>query len=65
MLNWDLRGRALTPNQPEILSSTEDARAILLEVPAGNRLSDHEVHERALASSYAAEALSCTWVARR
>lgn len=47
MLNWDLRGRALTPNQPEILSSTEDARAILLEVPAGNRLSDHEVHERA------------------
>lgn len=47
MLNWDLQDRVLKPHQPEILSSSDDARAIVLEIPAGSRLEDHEVHERA------------------
>lgn len=47
MQNWDLQGRDVTPHQPEIISSSGDARAILLAIPAGEQLSDHEVHERA------------------
>jgi hypothetical protein len=34
-------------HQPEILSSAGDARTILLQLPAGEELQEHEVHERA------------------
>jgi redox-sensitive bicupin YhaK (pirin superfamily) len=47
MNGWDIRALALRPHAPEILSTTEDARAIVLEIPAGESLSDHQVHERA------------------
>lgn len=47
MNSWDLRSLDLRPHSPEILSSTDDARAIVLEIPAGESLSDHQVHERA------------------
>jgi quercetin dioxygenase-like cupin family protein len=47
MQSWDLRTVAVEPHQPEILSSGEDARAILLYLPAGEELQEHEVHERA------------------
>jgi quercetin dioxygenase-like cupin family protein len=45
--SWDLNGLELQPRLPEILSSGDAARAIVLDVQAGERLSDHEVHERA------------------
>ena len=35
------------PHEPEILSTGDDARAILLSIPAGEELREHEVHERA------------------
>jgi len=41
---WDLE---LKPHAPEILASTGEARAIVLLIPAGESLDDHEVHERA------------------
>jgi quercetin dioxygenase-like cupin family protein len=44
---WDVRSRQLRPHAPEVLSSTDDARAIVLEIPAGEELGDHQVHERA------------------
>lgn len=47
MKHWDLPALALQAHSPEILSTTDDARAILLEIPAGETLSDHQVHERA------------------
>lgn len=47
MNSWDIRGLALRPHSPEILATTDDARAIVLEIPAGESLSDHQVHERA------------------
>ena len=37
----------LRPHAPEILSSTDEARAVVLEIPAGGSLQDHQVHERA------------------
>ena len=47
MNSWDIRGLTVEPHSPEILTSTDDARAIVLEIPAGESLSDHQVHERA------------------
>lgn len=47
MESWDLRSVEVEPHQPEILASAEDARTILLRLPAGEELREHEVHERA------------------
>ena len=45
--SWDLRAVELRPHSPEILSSSDEARAVVLEIPAGESLQDHQVHERA------------------
>ncbi|HET9186249.1 MAG TPA: cupin domain-containing protein [Solirubrobacterales bacterium] len=47
MKSWDLSALELKPRLPEILSSSEDARAIVLDLAAGEGLDEHEVHERA------------------
>jgi quercetin dioxygenase-like cupin family protein len=47
MKTWDTRDLGLEPHKPEILSSAEAARVIALSLPAGERLQEHEVHERA------------------
>jgi quercetin dioxygenase-like cupin family protein len=47
MRSWDLKTVAIEPHQPEILASAGDARTILLSLPAGEELQEHEVHERA------------------
>ena len=47
MNSWDLNTLDLRPRLPEILSSNDAARAIVLELAAGESLSEHEVHERA------------------
>ncbi len=47
MKNWQLKTLDLKPRLPEILSSSDVARAIVLDLAAGESLSDHEVHERA------------------
>jgi Trm5-related predicted tRNA methylase len=45
--SWDLAKLDLTPRLPEILSSSDVARVIVLDLAAGESLSEHEVHERA------------------
>jgi quercetin dioxygenase-like cupin family protein len=47
MESWDLRAAARKPHNPEILFSSEEGRAILLDLPAGEELRDHQVHEAA------------------
>ena len=47
MQSWDLKMVGVEPHQPEILASADDARTILLFLPAGEELQEHEVHERA------------------
>ncbi|HEY5045080.1 MAG TPA: hypothetical protein VII53_04420 [Solirubrobacteraceae bacterium] len=47
MNSWDLKALDLKPRLPEILSSSDVARAIVLDLAAGESLSDHQVHERA------------------
>lgn len=44
--SWDLSGLELEPRLPEIISSSDDARAIVLDLAAGESLDEHEVHER-------------------
>lgn len=45
--SWDLETLNLKPRLPEILSSTPEARAIVLDLREGEDLAEHEVHERA------------------
>jgi quercetin dioxygenase-like cupin family protein len=47
MNGWTITQLDLKPHAPEILSSTDDTRAIALMIPAGESLDDHQVHERA------------------
>jgi len=44
--SWDLKALELKPRLPEILSTSDAARAIALDLAAGEHLTDHEVHER-------------------
>ena len=47
MKSWNLNSLDLKPRLPEILSSSPQARAIALDLRAGESLPEHEVHERA------------------
>lgn len=44
---WDIRSLEIEPHQPEVLSSNKEGRAIAIDLPAGERLQEHQVHERA------------------
>ncbi|HVS29494.1 MAG TPA: cupin domain-containing protein [Solirubrobacteraceae bacterium] len=35
------------PHRPEVLQSSEEGRAIVIALPAGESLQEHQVHERA------------------
>jgi quercetin dioxygenase-like cupin family protein len=48
MEHWDLRTLDVEPYHPKILHSARgDARSILIALPAGAGLQEHQVHERA------------------
>ena len=48
MEHWDLSSLAVEPHHPAILHSARgEARSILISLPAGEQLQDHQVHERA------------------
>ena len=47
MQTWDTTTLELQPRQAEVLSSAEEGRAIAIHLPAGERLQEHQVHERA------------------
>ena len=47
METWDLRDLDVAAHKPHILSSSDAARVIALNLPAGDQLQEHEVHERA------------------
>ena len=56
MQSWNLNDLDLLPHAPQILASTDDARAIALRVPAGESLQDHQVHEHAWVTVVSGEA---------
>jgi hypothetical protein len=48
MQSWDLTSVEIAEaHEPQILASAEDARTIVLQLPAGEEMQEHEVHERA------------------
>jgi len=47
MRSWDISKLDVQPHQPEVLDSESEGRAILIHLPAGERLQEHQVHERA------------------
>ena len=48
MQHWDLRTLDVQPHRPLILHSDRgDSRSILISLPAGEQLQEHQVHERA------------------
>jgi quercetin dioxygenase-like cupin family protein len=47
METWDIRSLAIEPHKPQVLRSDEETRAIAIQLPAGEELQEHQVHERA------------------
>ena len=47
MQRWDLRELDVQPHQPEVLHSEDEGRTIVIQLPAGESLQEHQVHERA------------------
>src|SRR3954454_8187734 len=47
MQRWDLRSVEVKAHQPEVLHSEGEGRTSLILLPAGERLQEHQVHERA------------------
>jgi quercetin dioxygenase-like cupin family protein len=47
METWDIASLDVGPRQPEVLRSDPEARVIAINLPAGEELQEHEVHERA------------------
>jgi redox-sensitive bicupin YhaK (pirin superfamily) len=47
MQSWDISTLDVQPHQPEVLESEIEGRAIVINLPAGERLQEHQVHERA------------------
>lgn len=44
---WDTRRLAIEPHRPQVLRSDAEIRAIAIQLPAGEQLQEHQVHERA------------------
>ena len=47
METWDIASLDVPPHQPEVLRSDPEARVIAINLPAGEQLQEHQVHERA------------------
>jgi quercetin dioxygenase-like cupin family protein len=46
MDTWDIRSLPIEPHHPQVLRSDEETRAIAIQLPAGEELQEHQVHER-------------------
>jgi quercetin dioxygenase-like cupin family protein len=44
---WNVTSMDVGPRQPAVLRSDAEARVIAINLPAGEALTDHQVHERA------------------
>jgi quercetin dioxygenase-like cupin family protein len=47
METWDIASLDVQPHQPAVLRSDPEARVITINLPAGEQLQEHQVHERA------------------
>jgi quercetin dioxygenase-like cupin family protein len=47
MESWDIGTFGVEPHHPQVLRSDESTRAIVIHLPAGEQLQEHQVHESA------------------
>ena len=47
MDSWDIRSLDVEPHHPQVLRSDDETRVIAINLPGGEELQDHQVHERA------------------
>ena len=47
MESWDIATMEVAPRHPVVLGSDGEGRATAITLPAGERLQEHQVHERA------------------
>jgi quercetin dioxygenase-like cupin family protein len=45
--SWDIPTLGVEPRHPQVLRSDGEARLVAINLPAGQALDDHQVHERA------------------
>ncbi len=45
MESWNVAELDIKPHHPEVLCTDEDTRAIAINLPAGEMMQEHEVHE--------------------
>ena len=45
--SWNLNEIEIEPSKPRVLESEQEGRAIVINLPKGERLQEHQVHERA------------------
>ena len=46
MQSWDVRSLDVEPHFPQVLHSDDEGRTIVINIPAGEELQEHRVHER-------------------
>jgi quercetin dioxygenase-like cupin family protein len=46
MESWDIRSLDIEPRCPQVLRSDDETRAIAIQLPGGEELQEHQVHER-------------------
>ena len=47
MDSWDIPALGVEPHQPRVLRTDDEVRVVAVNLPAGEALEDHQVHERA------------------
>ena len=47
MRSWDITSLDIPVHNPAVLDSEQEGRAIAIQLPAGEALEEHQVHERA------------------
>ena len=47
MDTWDVASLDLDPHHPEVLRSDSEVRVVAINLPGGEMLQEHQVHERA------------------
>jgi quercetin dioxygenase-like cupin family protein len=47
MDSWDITSLDVEPRQPQVLRTDDETRVIAINLPAGEELQEHQVHERA------------------
>jgi quercetin dioxygenase-like cupin family protein len=47
MESWDISTLDVQPHNPAVLASNDEGRVIAINLPEGERLQEHQVHERA------------------